>query len=85
MNLQAAPVIVKEAQFSEPVHEKTDPRPGCAYHLGEGFLTDLGDYSLGHTVLAEMGKQEQNPSESLFAGIEELVNQILLVSDVPCQ
>jgi hypothetical protein len=27
----------------EPVHEKTDSRPGRAYHLGEGFLTDLGE------------------------------------------
>ena len=34
MNLQPAPaIIVKEAQLSEPIHEETDPRPGCAYHL----------------------------------------------------
>jgi hypothetical protein len=56
MNLQSAPVIVNEAQLSEPIHEKTDPRPGGAYHLGEGFLTDLGDYSLGYAFLAEVGK-----------------------------
>ena len=75
MNLQAAPtVIVNEAQLSKPIHEKTDSRPGCAYHVCEGLLTDLGDYSLGHAFLAEMSKQEQNPSKPLFAGVEELVN-----------
>ena len=84
MNLQPAPaIIVNEAQLSEPVHEKTDPRPGCTDHLCEGLLTDLRDYRLGHPFLAETSKQEQKPSQSLFAGIEELVNQILFVSDVP--
>ena len=63
MNLQALPaVIVNEAQLSEPIHEKTDPRPGCADHLCEGLLTDLGDYSLRYAFLAEPSKQEQNPS-----------------------
>ena len=59
MNLQPAPaIIVNEAQRSKPIHEKTDPRPGCADHLGEGLLTDLGDYNLGHTFLTEVSKQE---------------------------
>ena len=75
MNLQPAPaIIVNEAQLSEPIHEKTHPRPGRADHVCEGLLTDLGDYGLGHAFLAEMGKQEQNPSKPLFAGVEELVN-----------
>jgi hypothetical protein len=75
MNLQrAARVIVDEAQFPESVHEKADPRPGCTDHIRQGFLAHLGDYSLGHAFLAEMSKQEQEPSQSFFAGIEELVN-----------
>ena len=74
MNLQPAPAIVNEAQLPEPVHEKTDPRPGCPYHLGEGLLTDLGDYRLGHAFLTEARQQQQNPSQSLFALIEELVH-----------
>jgi hypothetical protein len=32
-----------------------------------------------------MSKQEQNPSQSFFAGIEKLVNQALFISDVPGQ
>ena len=63
MNLQPAPaIIVNEAQRSKLIHEKTDPRPGCAHHPCEGLLTDLGDYSLGHACLAEASKQQQNPS-----------------------
>jgi hypothetical protein len=56
MNLQPVLAIVNEAQLSEPVHEKTDPRPGCADHIGEGLLADLGDYRLGHAFLAEVNK-----------------------------
>ena len=85
MNLQPAPAIVNEAQFPEPIHEETDPRPGCTHHLGQRLLTDLGDYRLGHAFLAEVSKQQQNPRESLFAGIEKLVDQVLFVSDVPPQ
>ena len=57
MNLQSIPVIVNEAHRPEPVHEETDPRPGCAHHLREGLLTHLGDYNLGLTFLAEMSQQ----------------------------
>jgi hypothetical protein len=33
VDLQTA-VVVNETQFPEPVHEKADPRPGCAHHFG---------------------------------------------------
>ena len=63
MNLQPAPAIIaNEAQLSEPIHEKTDPRAGGAHHFGQRLLTDLGNYSLGHAFLAEVSKQQQNPS-----------------------
>jgi hypothetical protein len=73
MNLRPALAIVNKAQLSEPIHEKTDSRAGCAYHLCERLLTHLGDYSLGLTFLAEMSKQKKNTGESFLAGIEELV------------
>jgi hypothetical protein len=83
VDLQPPAVIVNEAQCPEPVHEKADSRAGCAYHLSQSLLTDFGDYSLRHAVLAEMSKQKKNPSEPLFAGIEKLVNQIFFMPDVP--
>src|ERR1700681_4505885 len=85
MNSQPALSVVNKAELSEPIHEKIDSRPGCAYHFCEGLLTHLGDYSLGLSFLAEMSKQQKNTGESFLAGIEKLVNQILFVSNVPCQ
>ena len=38
-----------------------------------------------YAFLTEVSEQEQNPSQPLFAGIKELIDQILLVSDVPSQ
>src|ERR1017187_2123624 len=67
MNLQPTPsVIVNEAQLSEPIHEKTDPRAGCVHHLCARLLTDFREYSLGHTFLTEVSKQQQGPA-SLFS------------------
>src|ERR1035437_4233190 len=73
MDLQTA-VVVNESQFPEPVHEEAHPRAGRADHLGQSFLTDLGDNGFRNALLAEMSQQQQNPGESLFTGVEELVN-----------
>jgi hypothetical protein len=82
LNLTA---IANEAQSPEPVHEEIDSRAGRSHHLCQSFLTDLGDRNLGLSVLAEVSKQQKNASKSFLAGIEKLVNQILLVSDGPLQ
>ena len=83
MNLQPGPgAIVDEAQLLELVHEEADPRPGGAHHLSQRFLTNLRNYSLGYAFLTKMSKQEQNPSQSLFAGIEKLVDQVILIPNV---
>ena len=70
MDLQST-VVMNEAHFSESVHEKTDARPGCTYHLCKGLLTDLGNYGLGHAFLAEMRKQEQNRWRTLPARYDD--------------
>jgi hypothetical protein len=48
-------------------------------------LTEFGDSNLRLSILAEASQQEQKAGQSFLTGIEKLVNQILLVSDVPCQ
>src|ERR1019366_3730843 len=57
MDLQPAPAIVNEAQLSEPIHEKTDPRARCAHHFCQRLLADLGNYRLGFAFLAKLGEQ----------------------------
>ncbi len=39
-------VVFDEAQFSEAIHEKTHPGPGCANHLSQYLLADLGNHCL---------------------------------------
>jgi hypothetical protein len=86
VNLQCiASVIINEAQFPKPVHEKANPRAACAHHLRQSFLTEFGDSNLGLSILAEARQQEQKASQSFLTGIEKLVNQVLFVSDVPRQ
>jgi hypothetical protein len=55
-------VIVNEPEFPKPVHEKANPRASRAYHLCEGLLTDIRDWTLMHAFFAEMSQQQQNPS-----------------------
>jgi hypothetical protein len=68
VDLQPPAVIVNEAQCPEPVHEKADPRAGCAYHLSESLLADFGDYSLRHAFLGK-------PREIVSPGIIQVVIQ----------
>jgi len=84
VDLQPA-VVVNKSQFPETVHEEADPRAGCAHHLSQHLLTDLGNYTLRFAFLAKMSEQQKDPGQSFFAGIEELVNQIFFVSNVPRQ
>jgi hypothetical protein len=78
-------VVANEAHLPEPVHEKADPRPSGAHHLGQSFLTDLGNCNFRLSVFAEVSQQEKHASQSFLAGIKKLVNQIRFVSDVTCQ
>jgi len=56
MNLQAS-VIVNETQFPEPVHKKAHSRSSRAYHFGERFLIDLGEYGFRNALFAEVSEQ----------------------------
>ena len=63
MNLQIiTAMIIDEPQFPKPVHEMAYPRASRAYHLCEGLLADIGDWSVVHAFLAEVSQQQQYPS-----------------------
>ena len=78
----AAVSVIDKAKILELTHEMTDPRPGCSDHLRQVFLIDPGNYSFGPALLAKMGQQQENPSQTLLAGVEKLVDEIRFVSDV---
>ena len=85
MDRQSAVIIVNKALLSEPVHEMTDPRPGRADHLCQSILIYVGDYDFRLAFLTKMRKQQENPSQTFFTGIEKLVYKIRFISDVACQ
>ena len=85
MDGQSAVIIVDKAVLPEPVHEVTDPGPGRTDHLCEGILIDSGDHRFSLAFLAKMRKQQENPSQTLFAGVEKLVYEVCFISDVARQ
>ena len=86
MDCQPAVVaVIDKAQLPEFIHEMTDPRPGGADHLGQVILTDSRNYNFGLALLAKMSQQQENSSQTLLAGVEKLVNQVLFKSDVARQ
>ena len=84
MNLQlGSAAIVNEAQLPKSVHEKADSGAGCAHHLGQSLLTNLGDYGFGLAFLAKMCQQQKRSCQPLLTGVKQLVNQIFFNFDIP--
>src|SRR5437762_9904183 len=82
MHCQAAAVVVDKTELPELIHEMTDSRPSRAHHLCQAFLIDFGNYSFGSGFLAKMSQQQKNPSQTLLARVEKLIDEIFFVSDV---
>jgi hypothetical protein len=70
-----APVVFNEAEGPELIHKMINPRPGCAHHLRQIFLTDFRDDLLWFTFLTEMRQQEQNAGQASLTGVEKLIHQ----------
>ena len=80
-----ANVVVDESQLSESVHEETDPRASGPDHLCQGLLAESRDRHLRHPFLAELRHQQENSRQPLFAGIKQLIDQIILIPHVSLQ
>src|SRR5258708_30761386 len=75
-------VRTDEAQFVEFLHEKIDARAGGANHLREHLLGDFGKHALRMALRAIAGKQQQSARQAFLGGVEELVYQVFLDSNV---
>ena len=78
-------VVIDEPQPLELVHEEIHARPGRADHFRERRLRDLRDGLLRFVLLAVPCEQQERPGQPLFAGVEELVDEVFLDADVPRQ
>ncbi len=82
MDLKSA-IVMNEAQFPEFVHEKIHSRPRCANHFRQHLLRYLGKHLLRLGLPAVASEQQKSPSQPFLAGVKELIDQILLDSDIP--
>ena len=77
-----AAIVVDEAKIAELVHEFVDSRTGGAHHLGQGFLADFGNRRFRLIHLPITGHQQQQAGKPLFAGVEQLVDQVFFEVNV---
>src|SRR5260370_27524880 len=69
-------VVVDESLFPELVHEEADAGSGGADHFGQRFLTKRDRNRLS-AFPAEIGEQQKQACQASFAGIEQLVDQVV--------
>ena len=69
-------VVFDEAELPKAIHKETNARPGGPNHLCQSFLGDLRDHIFWFAGLAEFRHQEKNPGQTLFTGVEKLIDQI---------
>jgi hypothetical protein len=78
-------IVLDKAQFSEFVHEKIDPGTRCANHLRQRLLGYIGNHLLRLVLRPISRKQQQSTRQPFFAGVEELVYQVLFDPGVSSQ
>src|SRR5512142_233845 len=83
VNVHTAAVVVNEAHFPEPIHEKADARTRGTDHFRERFLAYFGDDRYRFGFLAEVREQQQQASESFLAGVEKVIHQVRFHPDIP--
>src|SRR5450631_2847572 len=80
MNPNAA-VVFNKAELAKSIHEEADARTGSADHFCQSFLSDLRNQRFRFPRLAKLGQQQENPRQTLLAGVEKLIDQIGLGSN----
>ena len=84
MNTDAT-VVFNKAELAKAIHEEADAGPGGSNHFCQRFLRDLWDQRFRFSRLAKFRQQQENSRQSLFAGVEKLIDKIGLGSHAPDQ
>src|SRR5882762_5474081 len=74
---------MNEAQPPKILHKKFHERARCNNDIREHLLRHSGKHLLWPGFLAIASEQQKSSGQPFLARIEELINQILLDSDVP--
>jgi len=77
MHLNTA-VVFDESQPAESIHEKADARTRSSNHFRKRFLRDRRDLRFRLAGLTIFGHQEKNSGQTLFTGVEKLIDKVSL-------
>src|ERR1700686_3506785 len=83
VDVETAIVVFNEAEFPEFIHEKIDPGTRCPDHPRQHLLRYFGKHFFRVVSLAVPSEQKKSARQSFLARVKELIDQILLNSDVP--
>ena len=75
-----ATVVFNTAELTKAIHEEADARAGGPDHFRQRFLGDFWDQAFWLAGSAKFRQQEKDSCQSLFAGVEELIDKIGLYS-----
>jgi len=75
MHLDAA-VVIDQTEFAEAIHKKADARSSGADHFCQGLLGNERNELFRFAGLAKFRHQQENPRQTFFAGVEELIDKI---------
>jgi len=78
-----ATIVFNEAKSSEFIHEEINPGARGPNHFRQSLLRYLGKRFMRLAFLAILSKQQESPGQPFLAGVKELINRILLDSNVP--
>ena len=82
IHVQSA-VVFDEAQLSEPVHEEIHSCAGGTNHFRQHLLTYLWNDGFKRVFFSEAGQDQEGSCQTLFARIEQLIDQVRLRAVVP--
>ena len=77
-----APFVVNEPPFAKAVHEEAHSRARRADYLRESLLVHFQHHGLRSGLPSRTGQQQKNSRESLFAGMQNLIHEVFLDSDI---
>ena len=65
-----AAVVIDKAELAKAIHEEADAGSSRSNHVGKRLLRDLWDFHQRRARPPEFRHQQENPCQTLFAGIE---------------
>src|ERR1035437_2188518 len=71
-----AAVVTDKPELAKAIHEEADAGPGGADHLCQSLLRDGRNEGFRLPRLPKLRHQQENPCQTLLAGVEQLIDQI---------